>query len=175
MKWAVRILTGSLAVLAMTMLVAYLLGRSLPAEHVAEGSVVVNAQIDRVAERVRAVEQQPQWRSRVSRITIDAREPSTIRYREHSGNDQIAFVLHEREPGRIFESRITDRGLPFGGRWLIQLQARTPGTTRISIREEGVVHAPLYRALSKYVFGHDTTLNTYLSDLARSYQPKPGR
>ena len=53
---------------------------------------------------------------------------------------------------------------PFGGRWLITL-ARAGDKTRVTIREEGFVKPPIFRVLSKYVFGHEATLTAYLKDL----------
>jgi hypothetical protein len=50
------------------------------------------------------------------------------------------------------------------------LSPEASGATMVRVREEGVVRAPVYRALSKYVFGHDSTLKKYLADLAASFE-----
>lgn len=161
-----------IGVLVLVGLTAYLVGRSLPAEHVAEGSILVNADIEQVAERIRRVDLQPRWRDQLSSVTIESQKQGITNYQEHSGRDVVALALYERDGGQTFESRITDPELPFGGRWLIELSPQAPGATMVSVREEGVVRAPIYRALSKYVFGHDSTLKKYLADLATSFQSK---
>jgi len=153
-------------------LTSYMVGRRLPAEHVAQGSILVNADIGQVADRIRRVDLQPQWRSQLSSVTIESQTKGVTRYQEHSGKDRVALALYERDEGRSFESQITDPNLPFGGRWLIELSPEASRATLVRVREEGVVRAPVYRALSKYVFGHDTTLKKYLADLAASFQSR---
>jgi len=105
-------------------------------------------------------------------VTVESQQPGVTRYQEHSGKDRIALALYERDEGRSFESEITDPNLPFGGRWLIELMPETSGATLVRVREEGVVRAPFFRVLSKYVFGHDSTLKKYLADLAASFQSR---
>ena len=39
--------------------------------------------------------------------------------------------------------------------------------TRVSITERGEVYNPIFRFLSRFVFGHTGTMETYLRDLAR--------
>lgn len=168
MKLAV-LLVAALSSLAIALgMVAYLVGRRLPEAHVAEGHVLVSARIERVAARVREVESHPGWRQ-VDSIVIEARELGRVRYREFGGDGEIVFELSELEPERLFENRIVSQNLPYGGRWLIRLEAQDDGATRVEVREEGLVHAPLYRALGKYVLGHDRSLKTYLAELARSF------
>ncbi|ALJ28277.1 MAG: hypothetical protein DI562_03505 [Stenotrophomonas acidaminiphila] len=169
MKW--WMLTGGLiGVLLLTGLAVYLVGRSLPAEHIAEGGREIGATVDMVAQRVWGVETQPQWRRRIARVEVSEREPGRVRYTEYVGRDAITFELVEQEGGRRFESRIVSTDLPFGGRWLIALDPIGEQRTRVSIREEGVVHSPMFRALGRYVFGHTATMEAYLNDLARSFE-----
>lgn len=40
----------------------------------------------------------------------------------------------------------------------------------MKITEEGFVTNPLFRVLSKFVFGHDATMKTYLADLSRKLE-----
>lgn len=169
MKW-MAIIGGLVGVVVGAGLAVYLIGMFLPAEHVAERTRDIDADVTGVSERVRNVEEQSQWRRGVSRIELMDRQPDKISYTEHSGSDAIAFELVERKHGRAFESRITSTDLPFGGRWLISLEPIDGNRrTRISIREEGVVHSPPFRTLSRYVFGHTATMDAYLEDLERSF------
>jgi hypothetical protein len=63
-------------------------------------------------------------------------------------------------------SRIADRSLPFGGRWTFELSP-APGGTLLRITEDGEVYNPIFRFVSRFVFGHDRTINGYLEDLER--------
>jgi Polyketide cyclase / dehydrase and lipid transport len=163
LKWvAVVVVT----VLAVAVLLAYLRGRSMPMEHVAQGQRDIAAPPAAVASWIREVQAQPSWRPGVSNIEVLERSADFIRYREHGSNGAITFRLREVERDRRFESVIDDTDLAFGGRWLIRIEP-ADGHSVVTIREEGVVRSPLFRFLSRYVFGHDTTLKRYLAALAQ--------
>ena len=155
---------GLVLVLVAALAALQVLGRRMPEAHVAEGSAEVPGSLSDVAARVRDVSAQARWRPTVKQIEILTREGGVVRYRETGGNGVITYVFRELEPDRSFESRIDDEALAFGGRWLITLSGM--GTlTRVTIREEGFVKPAIFRVLSKYVFGHDTSLKAYLNDL----------
>jgi len=164
------IVLGATGVLVLTAACVYVAGLALPEEHIAERSREVRANIAHVTERVRRVREQPQWRREVTRIELQVDEPGRVRYVEYTGGDAIAFQLRESEGRWRFESRIASPDLPFGGRWLIGLDAIDEGTTLVSIREEGCVRSPVFRALSHYVFGHTGTMEAYLDDLEQSFE-----
>jgi len=144
---------------------AYMWGASLPKEHVAEGTQQVAAAPEQVAAWLRDVEAYPRWRRGIVRIEILGRTPDVLRYREHGAHDSIAYRWRELEPSRNFETTIDDPAQPFGGRWLISLAPGADGTN-VTIREEGFVNPPIYRLMSRYVFGLDKSLKDYLADLA---------
>jgi hypothetical protein len=45
-----------------------------------------------------------------------------------------------------------------------------PGTTRVTITEDGKIYNPFFRFLSRYVFGYAQSMQTYLTDLATELQ-----
>lgn len=151
-------------------LLVYVVGLFLPADHVAEGERVVAGSVEAAATRIREVEAHPKWRRGVKSIEIVRREPDALLYREHGPHGPMLFRFREVEPGRRFESVIADDQLPFGGRWIITLEP-TEGGTKMRIREEGVVRSPVFRTLSRFVFGHEGTLRAYLDDLAAASGP----
>ena len=63
-------------------------------------------------------------------------------------------------------TRIADTGLAFGGSWTFALQPAASGT-RLSITENGEVYNPLFRVMSRFVFGHTATIDRYLGDLQK--------
>lgn len=145
----------------------YGIGALLPARHVAAVSAHIAADPVHVARLVREVEQQPSWRPGVRRVDVLQRKRGLVRYREHGNEGAIIYELVELAPDRRFRSTILEEGLPFGGAWTIDLYP-AGSTVRVSIEERGVVHDPLYRFLSRFVFGHETTMKTYLADLERA-------
>jgi hypothetical protein len=169
LKWS--LLIAALPVAAL--LLAYLWGRTLPMEHVAEGRRDIAAPAATVAGWIRDVESHPGWRE-VERIEVLEREANGVRYREHGAHGAITFRLRETKPDRVFESVIVDTDLAFGGRWLLRVEPSGSHSV-VTIREEGVVRPALFRFLSRYAFGHATTLNQYLAALAARAERTPAR
>ena len=85
---------------------------------------------------------------------------------KHGGDGTIAFEAQESEPPRRLVTRITDKTLPFGGAWTFTLQP-VDGGTKLTITENGEVYNPLFRVMSRFVFGHTATIDRYLTDLQK--------
>jgi len=171
-SWQWFLMLGAIAILLLPF-AAWIVGRSLSAEHTAESSIDIDADVELVAARVRDVEQQPRWRKKVQKIAVEGREGGAVFYREFSAGEQVAYAFYEREADRVFESVVNDKTLPYGGRWLISLEGGKGRPTKVRVREEGIVYSPMYRALGRYVFGFDSTLKAYLQDLAQSFLRDP--
>jgi hypothetical protein len=82
--------------------------------------------------------------------------------RENTGTYRIAS---ERPPFLL----VTQVAHPtvFGGTWTYTLTPTSKGT-RLTVIERGEVYNPLFRFLSHYVFGEQTTLNDYFASLKRA-------
>lgn len=143
------------------------IGAMLPAEHLARVEAILAAPPDRVAALVRDVGGQPRWRGGVTAIEIVERSPDSLVYIERQGSDAIRFAFREERPGALFRNTIADPDLPFGGYWLIALEPAGAGT-KIRIEEHGAVTNPLFRFVSRFVFGHEATMKAYLADLERA-------
>ncbi len=148
-------------------LVVYGVGMALPKDHVARAETIVAASPAQVAALVRSVERQPDWRRSVDAIEIVGRDDGVLRYVERSGGEAILFDFREERPDALFRSTIADPSLPFGGSWTIAL-APVPSGTRVAIEERGTVTNPIFRFFSRFVFGHESTMRTYLADLQRA-------
>lgn len=77
-----------------------------------------------------------------------------------------AYEIVEDQPGQRLVSRIADKNLPYSGSWTYQLEA-VPEGTRLTITENGEVYNPIFRFMSRFVFGHTSTMEQYLSSLQK--------
>ena len=68
-------------------------------------------------------------------------------------------------------TRIVDRDLGYFGAWTYEL-APVDGGTRVQITESGEVPNVLFRFLSRFVFGHTGTMDTYLRALGQKFGEK---
>jgi hypothetical protein len=168
MTWILGIVAG----LAVLIALLWGAGAMMPERHRATVSRDIFAALPTVAAKVRAVEAQAAWRSGVRAITVNSRDANgTVRYVEQGSNGEMPFVFRETSSDREFVSTIDTESLPFGGTWTITLTAVDAARTRIMIVEDGVVRAPIFRVLSRYVFGHTSTMDAYVKDLAASFPP----
>ncbi|HYJ29006.1 MAG TPA: SRPBCC family protein [Allosphingosinicella sp.] len=165
-KWVAALFSVPVGLAA----IVYGVGALLPRDHVAAAAAVIPAATPEVAALVRDVEGQPRWRSAVDTIEVlERRSGGGLLYVERSGSDAIRFDFAEEERDVRFRSVIADPALPFGGAWTIALEPAGDGT-RVSIEERGEVRDPLYRFFSRFVFGHEATMRTYLADLEQAVQ-----
>jgi hypothetical protein len=141
------------------------IGYLLPVAHVASSEAHVNRPPDEVFATIADVTRYPEWRSDVSRVQLVAEAPR-LRWIESGANGDITFELEERTPPRELRTRIADGSLPFGGRWTYELTPSGSGT-HVRITEHGEVYNPLFRVLSRFVFGHTATIEAYLAALTK--------
>ena len=159
-----RILILVVGVLVALILLLIAIGYALPINHVATREARLAAPPERVFSVLRDVEKFPTWRSDVKSAEVLATTPA-LRWRER-GDDDITFEMETVEaPGKIV-TRIVDKRLPFGGSWTYDLSPEGGGT-RLVITENGEVYNPLFRFMSRFVFGHTATIDRFLDDLGR--------
>jgi hypothetical protein len=79
-------------------------------------------------------------------------------------NGDITFVVVESVRPQHLLVRIDDVSLPFGGSWSYDLVPSGTGTI-LTITERGEVYNPLFRFMSRFVFGHSATMEGFLASL----------
>jgi Polyketide cyclase / dehydrase and lipid transport len=159
-----RTLILILGVLVALLLLLIAIGYALPIGHVATGETHLGAAPEHVFSVLRDVEKFPAWRSDVKSVEVLATTP-VLRWRERGDND-ITFEMEAVEPPTKMVTRIADETLPFGGSWTYELSPQDGGT-RLVITENGEVYNPLFRVMSRFVFGHTATIDRFLIDLGR--------
>jgi uncharacterized protein YndB with AHSA1/START domain len=164
MRWILTIV----AVLVGVVLLVAIVGTLLPKEHTARSHATIKAQPDSVWRALTDVEAFPSWRGDVSRVEMVSSASSRKTWREIGKHGTITLEEVVAEPPRRLVGRIADPNLPFGGTWTYDV---TPdgGGTRVTITEEGVVHNPVFRFMSRYIFGHHRTQEAYLRALGRKF------
>jgi hypothetical protein len=109
----------------------------------------------------------------VKRVEVLADEDGHPRFREVSGDGTITFEVTEAVPNQRVVTRIVDRNLPFGGSWTYELLPASEGGTTLRITEDGEVYNPLFRFVSRYVMGHEATIDRYLRDVGAKLGEEP--
>jgi hypothetical protein len=162
------VLFGAAGIAALVMLVVAI-GYSLPVKHRATGEATFRASPETLFHLVTDVDAFPVWRSGVKTAETLPSTDGRRRFRETSGDGTISYVVESAEVNRRMVARIDDKSLPFGGSWTYELVPAGDGRTTLRITEDGEVYNPIFRFLSRFLFGHDTTIRKYLADVGRRF------
>ena len=158
-KWAMYGAAGLFGVIGAIALV----GMTLPQGHRAQRRASIRRPPGEVFAAISDFERHPEWRHDVRRVTVQGTGLGAV-VREESDGETITFKIEAFDPPSRLVMRIADDSLPFGGTWSYDLQPSATGT-EITITEDGEIHNPIFRFLARFVFGHDGTIDRYLSDL----------
>jgi uncharacterized protein YndB with AHSA1/START domain len=166
-------LLGAAALVAIAVIVT-VVGWRLPVRHRAEREAVYPIARDSLFTLLTDVERFSEWRSGLKRVETKPTVDGRARWLEAGVDGEILIELVAAVPGERLVTRIADPGLPFGGTWTYELtDADLPDAeiadagqgTRLRITEDGEVHNPVFRFMSRFVFGHARTIERYLADL----------
>jgi uncharacterized protein YndB with AHSA1/START domain len=156
----------TLAGLAIVVLIVAGIGYTLPVKHSATRERTYAAAPSAVFATITTPADFPKWRRGLKRVEQLPEENGKRMFREIGGDGEIAFRIEESVSDRRLVLRIADKSLPFGGSWTYELTPAADGTT-LRITEDGEVYNPLFRFMSRFVFGHHRTIENYLADLEK--------
>lgn len=165
MFWILVIIGG----LAGLILLVTLIGGLLPADHVASRTLTLPQTPEAVWQVVTDFAQQPQWFSEVTSAERLPDQNGRARWREKFGGNMEATleVIEEQPPQRMVRKIVGD-DLPFGGQWEYKIKPLAAGC-QLTVTERGFVRNPLFRFMSRFVFGYNATLEKYLQALAAKF------
>lgn len=158
MKWFVRLL----ALLGMLILAMLITGSVLPEKHMATVSREFNASREHIWAILTDFEHLPQWRSDLKEIKTGT---NTFTEVSESG-DVVEYRIDEFSAPERLVTTIVTPDLPYGGSWTYELEPTESGC-KLTITENGEVYNPLFRFMSKYMFGHTTTMEQFMNDLTK--------
>jgi uncharacterized protein YndB with AHSA1/START domain len=161
---SMRYLLISVGALGAVVLIVLLVGWSLPVKHSATSEATFKASPQSLYQLITDVDRFPAWRSSVTRVE---RVPDSVgkkRFREVGGDGTILYEVESAVPNQRLVTTIADPSLPFGGSWTYELIPRGDSTT-LRITEDGEVYNPVFRFVSRFVFGHTATIEKYLADV----------
>ena len=164
MKWILIVLGGIVALVALLALI----GAFVPREHRATSTITLHQSPDSVWKVVRDLGGVTAWwpeiKESVRQPDKDGRE---VWRQKMSGWDVPLIVMESTAPRRLVTQIDTSAGGAFGGTWTYELTPDSGGGTRISVTEAGWIGNPIFRTLSRFVFGYYGSLDGYLKALGK--------
>ncbi|MFY9621907.1 MAG: SRPBCC family protein [Pyrinomonadaceae bacterium] len=167
MKTAIVIAASIIGFIVMVFAVMALIGSQLPRAHTASRSIVLRQQRANVYGVIRDFKSAPTWRSSVKSIEVIETPGQKLRFLEH-GSDDVTYEVTEDVPNERMVTRILNTDLGYSGQWTYELTDENGGT-RVKITEDGDVSNVLFRFMSRYIFGHTSTIDSYLTELAKKF------
>lgn len=168
MKLLIIIVAGVIVVIVLLVGVVALIGSRLPKAHTASRSVFLRQSPRNVYSVIRDFASAPSWRAGVKRIDVEIQPNGRVHFREEGKDGTVNYELAEDVPAQRMVTRILDTDLGYSGKWTYAL-AEENGGTRVTITEDGEVSNVIFRFMSRYVFGHTSNLDAYLTSLAKRF------
>ena len=140
------------------------IGWRLPKEHSASRTTRVNMPPDALYALLVDIDHYRSWRSDVTRLERLPDRDGHPAWVEATGNARIAMYFERMERPSLLVGRIADPTLPFGGTWTYRIAPWGAGS-ELTIMEDGVVYNPVFRFMSRFVFGYYGTMDAFIANL----------
>ena len=168
MKWMLWIFIA----LAGALLLVTLIGWLLPKAHSVSREAQFPEPPEAIWKAITDIEAMPEWRQGLKSVKHLPDKNGLPSWVETSASGTIPFETVVSQPPSRWIVRIADSRLPFGGTWTYEITPVAAGS-RVRIREDGEVYNPVFRFLSRYVFGYSGTIDAYLKSLERRLAEQP--
>ena len=168
MKLLIYVVAAVVAGLVLLVGIIALVGSRLPKTHVASRSIFLRKSPQDVYALVRDFASAPKWRADVKQVDVEASTSGPVYFREVGKHGTVNYELIDDVPAQRMATRIRDTDLGYAGQWTYLFTSENGGTL-VTIREDGEVSNVLFRFMSRYVFGHTATIDTYPTSLAKHF------
>jgi hypothetical protein len=162
-----KLLLRVVVVVLLLVTAVFAVGWFLPVAHVASRSASFARPPQDIYAAVSDVATYPRWWDELSEVEMLPTTNDRVRFRQHTSSGPIVMEVVESVPVSRFVTRIDDPEQPFGGTWTFALTPEGAGT-RLTITERGEVYNPVFRFLSRFVFGHTGTIDSFLDALSQA-------
>jgi hypothetical protein len=168
MKWILWIFVALAGLLILVALIGWL----LPKDHVATRLGRYRQPPEAIWKAITDVDAMPSWREGLKSVKHLPDKNGLPAHLEVTTMGEIPMETVEMAPPGKLVARIADPKLPFGGTWTFEIMPTGEGST-LRITENGFVTNPVFRFLSRFVFGYTGTIETYLKSLAKKFGETP--
>jgi uncharacterized protein YndB with AHSA1/START domain len=168
MKWVLIVVGAVIGLVA----VMALIGAFVPRDHRATSTVTLRQPPDSVWTVVRDLGGIPAWWPEIKESVRQPDKNGQEVWRQKMSGWDVPLIVIESTPGRRLVTQIdTSAGGAFGGTWTYELVPDSVGGgTKISVTEAGWIGNPIFRFLSRFVFGYYGSLDAYLRSLGKRFR-----
>ncbi len=162
-----KIVYAGVVILALVGIVAGV-GYALPKSHVVSRHIVLHQPPDQVYALISGPST---WRIGVKKYEPAPGGGGRVWTETDDYDNAVTYERMVNDPPRHLVTRISSQ-LAYGGVWTYELTPTADGTD-LRITENGEVFNPIFRFLSRFVFGNSATIEKYLAETAQHFGEKP--
>jgi hypothetical protein len=167
-KW----IFGVILILGGALILITLIGWFLPQNHAATRLMFYHQPSEAIWSAITDTSAMPSWREGLKSVKPLPDHNGLPAHIEVTSFGEIPLETVEMIPPRKLVSRVAGPVQPFGGTWTFEITP-APGGAALRITEQGYVSNPLFRFLSRFVFGYTSNIESYLRSLARKFSEPP--
>jgi len=165
MRWLVIAVAALVGIVVLMALIGALVSR----DHRATSTISLRQSPDSVWKVVRDLGAITTWFPAMQQSErLPDRDGHEIWRQKMSGFDVPIIVLESSAPRKLVTQIDPTAGGAFGGTWTYALAPDSAGT-RISVTEAGWISNPIFRFMSRFLFGYYGSLDKYLKALGTRF------
>ncbi len=165
MKWVLIVVGGVVGLIALMALIGAFVSR----DHRATSAISLRQPPDSVWRVVRDISGVALWFPAMEESQrLPDRDGHEVWRQKLSGFDVPIIVLESSPPRKLVTQIDPTAGGAFGGTWTYELAPDSTGT-RISVTEAGWISNPIFRFMSRFLFGYYGSLDKYLEALGKRF------
>lgn len=161
MRWILVIV----AAVALLVVVVTVIGALLPKAHSVSRTARINLPADALYSVLADVDQYRSWRVDVTSLQRLPDKGGMPAWIEESNGMKIPMRFERMDRPSLLVGRIDTDTLAFGGTWTYRIVPVAAGASDLTITEDGEVKNPIFRFMSRFVFGHHATMDGFLKNL----------
>jgi hypothetical protein len=170
MRWVIWIVVA----LAVIVGLVALIGSQLPKAHSVTRTTRVKLPPDALYTLLSDVDNYRTWRPDVKKLERLPDRDGRPAWVEEMATGKIPMFFERMERPSLLVGRIADPALPFGGAWTYRIAPAADGS-ELSITEDGEVYNPIFRFMSRFVFGQTATMDAFIKHLQARVAQTPSR
>ncbi len=163
MRWVLYI-GAALAGIALLVIV---IGAMLPKAHTVSRTARIPLPPDALYSLLSDIAQYQSWRPDVKSLRRLPDKGGMPAWVEESNGMTIPMRFERMERPSLLVARIDTTDLPFAGVWTYRISGVHRDASDLTITEDGEVGNPVFRFMSRFVFGHHATMDAFLKALER--------
>lgn len=161
------------ALLVALVIAVAIVGAMLPKEHTAVRSIELNQPPQAVWDSITDHASEPKWRDDVAKVERLADKNGHPLWKEtYKDGEELTMETREAVPPKRLLRVIAEEG-PFSGEWEFEITPLENNRSRVTLTERGAVGNPIFRFVSRFLIGHYTYMEKYLTALAGKFGEKP--